>query len=44
MKYLILTIATLIALSGCSAKEINNTTDGIMNDVSNAFENSKDNS
>ena len=44
MKYLILTITTLIALSGCSAKDINNTADGIMNDVTKAFEDSKDNS
>ncbi|WP_193113052.1 lipoprotein [Sulfurimonas marina] len=44
MKHIIFSILTLFLLSGCSAKEFNEGVNSITNDVSNAFNGSKDNS
>ncbi|MDH4944955.1 hypothetical protein [Sulfurimonas sp. C5] len=44
MKPIILAIFTLLILNGCSAKEFNEGVDSITNDISNAFNSSKDNS
>jgi hypothetical protein len=44
MRYIIFSLLILFVFNGCSAKEINNTTNSITNDITNAFENSKDKS
>ncbi len=44
MKYILFSLTMLFILSGCSAKEINETTNSITSDITNAFENSKDKS
>ncbi|WP_304546071.1 lipoprotein [Sulfurimonas microaerophilic] len=44
MKQIIFSIITLFLLAGCSAKEFNEGVNSITNDVSNAFNSSKDNS
>ncbi|WP_428738029.1 hypothetical protein [Sulfurimonas sp.] len=44
MKYLIFSLLSLFILTGCSAKEFNEGVDSVTNDISNAFNNSKDNS
>ncbi|MFT7860357.1 MAG: membrane lipoprotein lipid attachment site-containing protein [Sulfurimonas sp.] len=44
MKQIIFSILTLFLLSGCSAKEFKEGADGIANDISNAFNSSKDDS
>lgn len=43
-KYLIISILSLLIFIGCSAKEFNSGVDSITSDVTNAFEESKDNS
>ena len=44
MRYIIFSLFILFVLNGCSAKEINDTANSITNDITNAFENSKDKS
>ena len=44
MKYIIFSFFALFLLNACSAKEINETAESITNDITNAFENSKDKS
>lgn len=44
MKHIIFSILTLYLLSGCSVKEFNDGVDSITNDISEAFNNSKDDS
>jgi uncharacterized protein YcfL len=44
MKYLIFSVLTIFVLAGCSAKEFNEGVDSITNDISNAFNSSKDDS
>ncbi len=44
MKYILLTLATLFIFAGCSAKEFNAGVDGMTNDVTKAFNGSKDTS
>jgi hypothetical protein len=43
-KYLLISIFSLFIFVGCSAKEFNSGVDSIGNDISNAFEGSKDKS
>ncbi len=44
MKHIVLAILTLFILAGCSAKEFSDGAEGIVNDISNAFNSSKDDS
>jgi len=44
MKYIFFSLFALFVLNGCSAKEINETAESITNDITQAFENSKDKS
>jgi len=44
MKFILLVIIGIFVLSGCSAKEFNDGVNSITNDISKAFEESKDTS
>ncbi|WP_281276912.1 hypothetical protein [Sulfurimonas crateris] len=42
MRFLLITAAALLIFLGCSAKEFKEGAEGIKNDITNAFEGSKD--
>ncbi len=44
MKYVLLVFSMTFMFVGCSVKEINDNTNSITSDITNAFENSKDKS
>lgn len=44
MKYLLFTLTTILVFGGCSVKEFNAGVDSVSNDISKAFNDSKDNS